>query len=109
MTLTGHTYSLTTMAVSEDVWQSMSPDLQALMEEVARDSVALCREGLATSEAEDLETLKGVMEVYEPTEEEKATFKEACQPCWEDIKASIGEERFSGIINEIERIKASIK
>ena len=109
MTLTGHTYSLTTMAVSEDVWQSMSPDLQALMEEVARDSVALCREGLATSEAEDLETLKGVMEVYEPTEEEKATFKEACQPCWEEIKASIGEGRFSGIINEIERIKASIK
>lgn len=104
MTLTGHTYSLTTMAVSEDVWQSMSPDLQALMEEVAKDAVDLCREGLETSEKQDLETLKGVMEVYEPTSEEKQTFKDACAACYEDIKNSIGEERYNAVMDEIARI-----
>ena len=49
------------MAVSEDVWESMSPDLQALMEEVAKDAVDLCREGLEQSESKDLETLKGCL------------------------------------------------
>ena len=106
LTLTGHTYSLTTMAVSEDVWESMSPDLQALMEEVAKDAVDLCREGLEESESKDLETLKGVMEVYEPTEEEKESFKEACAPCYEDIKKSIGDDRYNAIMDEIERISA---
>ena len=106
LTLTGHTYSLTTMAVSEDVWESMSPDLQALMEEVAKDAVDLCREGLEESESKDLETLKGVMEVYEPTEEEKESFKEACAPCYEDINKSIGDDRYNAIMDEIERISA---
>ena len=94
------------MAVSEDVWESMSPDLQALMEEVAKDAVDLCREGLEESESKDLETLKGVMEVYEPTEEEKESFKEACAPCYEDIKKSSGDDRYNAIMDEIERISA---
>lgn len=106
LTLTGHTYSVTTMAVSEDVWESMSPDLQALMNEVAREAVDLCREGLATSEKEDLETLKGYMEVYEPTPEEKQTFKDACAPCYETIKNSIGEERYNAIMDEVERLSS---
>lgn len=107
MTLTGHTYTVTTMAVSEDVWQNMSPDLQALMEEVARASVALCREGLEVSEEQDLETLKGVMQVYIPTDEEQATYKAACQPCWDQVKNDIGDERYNAIVSEIERIKGT--
>ena len=46
------------------------------------------------------------MEVYEPTEEEKESFKEACAPCYEDIKKSIGDDRYNAIMDEIERISA---
>ena len=104
LTLTGHTYTLTTMAVSEDVWQSFSPDLQALMLEVARDATEMCRVGLLEQEEVYLDELKQYMEVYEPTDEEKATFKDKAATTWPAIEQEIGSERYNAIIDEVNRL-----
>lgn len=106
LTLTGHTYTLTTMAISEDVWQSLSPDLQALMLEVAEDATEMCREGLLSQEEVYLEELAQYMEVYEPTAEEKATFQEKAATTWPAIEEEIGSERYNAIIDEVDRIVA---
>lgn len=108
LTLTGHTYSLTTMAVNEDVFQSFSPDLQALMMEVSKDTVALCREGLLSQEEVYLNQLKQVMEVYEPTAEEKKTFKEKASTTWTTIEDKIGTDRYNAIIDEVNRISSEL-
>jgi len=108
LTLTGHTYSLTTMAMNEDVFQSFSPDLQALLLEVSDDAVALCREGLLSQEAVYLSELKKVMDVYEPTAEEKETFKEKASTTWSTIEDKIGSERYNAIIDEVTRISAEL-
>lgn len=108
LTLTGHTYTLTTMAINEDVFQSFSPDLQALMLEVAEDATELCREGLLSQEQVYLEELEQYMEVYEPTEEEKATFKEKASTTWPTIEEEIGSERYNAIIDEVNRISEEL-
>ncbi len=104
LTLTGHTYTLTTMAVSEDVWQSFSPDLQALMLEVAEDATEMCREGLLAQEQTYLDELSAQMNVYEPTDAEKATFKEKASTTWPTIEEKIGSEWYNEIIDEVNRI-----
>ena len=108
LTLTGHTYTLTTMAINEDVFQSFSPDLQALMLEVAEDATQLCREGLLSQEEVYLEELKQHMEVYEPTEEEKATFQEKASTTWPSIEEEIGSERYNAIIDEVNRLSEEL-
>lgn len=108
LTLTGHTYTLTTMAINEDVFQSFSPDLQALMLEVAEDATQLCREGLLSQEQVYLEELEQHMEIYEPTEEEKATFQEKASTTWPAIEEEIGSERYNGIIDEVNRISEEL-
>ena len=108
LTLTGHTYTLTTMAINEDVFQSFSPDLQALMLEVAEDATELCREGLLSQEQVYLEELEQHMEIYEPTEEEKATFKEKASTTWPTIEEEIGSERYNAIIDEVNRISEEL-
>lgn len=108
LTLTGHTYTLTTMAINEDVFQSFSPDLQALMLEVAEDATQLCREGLLSQEEVYLEELEQHMEVYEPTEEEKATFQEKASTTWPSIEEEIGSERYNAIIDEVNRLSEEL-
>lgn len=108
LTLTGHTYTLTTMAINEDVFQSFSPDLQALMLEVAEDATQLCREGLLSQEEVYLEELEQHMDVYEPTEEEKATFQEKASTTWPSIEEEIGSERYNAIIDEVNRLSEEL-
>ena len=108
LTLTGHTYTLTTMAINEDVFQSFSPDLQALMLEVAEDATQLCREGLLSQEEVYLKDLQEHMDVYEPTEEEKATFQEKASTTWPSIEEEIGSERYNAIIDEVNRLSEEL-
>lgn len=108
LTLTGHTYTLTTMAVSEDVWQSFSPDLQNLMMEVAADATKMCREGLQSQEEVYLAELSEKMEVYDPTPEEKATFQEKASTTWPAIEEKIGAEWYNQIIDEVNRLSGEL-
>ena len=108
LTLTGHTYTLTTMAINEDVFQSFSPDLQALMLEVAEDATQLCREGLLSQEEVYLEELKQHMEVYDPTPEEMATFQESTSSVWASIEEEIGSERYNAIVDEVNRLSEEL-
>ena len=108
LTLTGHTYTLTTMAINEDVFQSFSPDLQALMLEVAEDATQLCREGLLSQEEVYLEELKQHMEVYDPTPEEMDTFQESTSSVWASIEEEIGSERYNAIVDEVNRLSEEL-
>ena len=105
LTLTGHNYTLTTMACSEDMWNSWNDDTKALMMDVAEDAMKLCRKGLDKSVAQDLATLKGKMEVYTPTEAERKTFVDAAAPVYDKIKAAIGEEKYNEIMKAAEAAK----
>ena len=44
------------------------------------------------------------MNVYEPTDAEKATFKEKAATTWPTIEEKIGSEWYNEIIDEVNRI-----
>ena len=106
ITLTGHNYGFTTMMVSEEAFQSWSPDVQALILEVAAEAQQLCRDGLRGSVDEDLEFLKAECEVYEPTEEEMQSFKDATAPVYDLVREAIGDERYNAIMDAIEAVRS---
>ncbi|MCI2106055.1 MAG: TRAP transporter substrate-binding protein [Intestinimonas sp.] len=105
LTLTNHTYTLTTMACSEDMWNSWNTDTQNLFKEVAADATTLCRKGLETSVQTDLDTLKSKMDVYQPTDEELQTFKDAAAPVYDKIKDAMGQSRYNQIVSAAEAAK----
>lgn len=105
VTLTAHNFGLTTMCVSEDAFQSWSPDVQNLVLEVAAESTELCRQGLRSTTQEDIDFLKTVCEVYEPNEEEMQTFRDATKPVYDQVKEAVGEERYNEIMDAVAQVR----
>ncbi|MDX6749400.1 DctP family TRAP transporter solute-binding subunit [Geminicoccaceae bacterium 1502E] len=85
------------MAVSKRVWETFTPEDQAIVREAAieagRYGVELAREGLTGENPAYLEELRGLgVEVVEPTAEERAKFVAATRPVYEAWKEKIGAE-----------------
>ena len=98
VTLTAHNYGVTTMMVSEDAFQSWSPDVQNLILEVAEEAQQLCRDGLRDSVEDDLAFLEQECTVYAPTEEEMQTFKDATISVYDMVREAIGDDRYNEIM-----------
>lgn len=105
LTLTAHNYTLTTMACSEEMWDSWNDDTKALFMEVADDSRDLCRVGLEESVDLDLAVLEAEMDVYQPTNEELQTFADGSAGVYDTVKDAIGEERYNEIIEAVAAAK----
>ena len=104
LTLTGHSYSLTTININNDLFESFSTDLQNLILEVSSETQSFCREGMMSQQESYRKQLEPLIDIYEPTAEELVTFKDMTAPVWEDIRADIGDEWYNAIVDDIERL-----
>ncbi|HET6468169.1 MAG TPA: TRAP transporter substrate-binding protein DctP [Geminicoccaceae bacterium] len=91
MVLDGHVYSINTVAVNEDWYQSLPDDLKNVIRQASRIAVTTSR-GLAVANELSGRTYleeQGVS-IYDPTAAERAAFREAAQgPALEWLKTQV--------------------
>ena len=104
--LDGHIVSPCYFIVSESWYQSLPEDLQEIVIKGGKLAETAARATIASSEGMALTFLaeKGV-EIYSPTEEEKATFQVAREPVAEWLRGEIGTETVDGFLAAIEASK----
>jgi len=107
LTLTGHVWTLTSINISKNRFDSFSKEDQAIILEAGRAATLASRAKLVEKEGEMLAQLKKTMEVYKPTKEELKKFQEKTKPLWGDIEKEIGPDYFNEITNEVSRIEKS--
>ncbi len=98
LTITNHLSAVGTMAVNEDYYQSLPSDVKAAFDKASAAAAAFTLNEVKNAEAEYLLKLKGILEVYEPSEAELKVFQEKAMTAWPEMEESIGVEYFGSII-----------
>lgn len=90
LSLTGHSYSSTDIAISNQFWTSLSDEQQQIIQESIDEAVKFQRNLVVEKEADYLEELKSHgMIVNEP---DKAGLRDATNSVYEDYRKKMGDE-----------------
>jgi tripartite ATP-independent transporter DctP family solute receptor len=92
LSLTGHVYAPGVAVTNVNFWDSLPEDLQQVVQEGMDVAIEMQRDLLDKQNKEDLEKLKGLMEVNELTAEQKAKFVEATLPIYDELAEQIGQD-----------------
>lgn len=88
-----YSYDPIFLGISRDKWDSYDAEMQQILRETAQEAMAYQREITREGTAQGIEFLREQgMEVYEPTDEELAAFREATQPAFDEWAARVGDE-----------------
>ena len=97
----GHVQDTSVIFISEAVWQSLSEEDRAIVQQAVDEAVShnrdLCKEKLDSY----LEEMKKSMEVTILTDEQRAAFKEACQPVYEWYREAYPDYDLDAIMADI--------
>lgn len=110
MTLTGHSFTISTMTFNPDFFNSLTADQQKLVREVAIEAQNKGREATPEIESNGLKFLKehGV-KVYEPTEQERQAFQNAAKSSWSKVEQVMGKDNFDALTKFVTDYRASHK
>lgn len=88
-----YSYDPLFLGISMKKWDSLDADMQAKFQQAATEAMAYQREISRQGTAEGVEFLKEKgMDVYEPTPEELAAFREATKPAFDTWAAKVGPD-----------------
>ena len=88
-----YSYDPIFLGISRAKWDSYDADTQAILRETAQEAMAYQREITREGTANGIAFLREQgMEIYEPTAEELAAFREATQPAFDTWAERVGEE-----------------
>ncbi len=99
MTLSNHNYTFTSLGISKDAFDSLTPELQELVYEIAKETELVCREEYAKLEAGYLDKLGEYMEIYTPNLDELAAFKESATAIWPMLQEKFGDEYWNYLMD----------
>jgi tripartite ATP-independent transporter DctP family solute receptor len=91
LSLTGHVYSPAPLLLSRKVWDRLPPELQKVMRDTAMEVARVERSLVRSQEQKQLGELKakGMVVIESP---DKAAFREAMRPAFEQFEAQFGKE-----------------
>jgi TRAP-type C4-dicarboxylate transport system substrate-binding protein len=93
VTLDTHCFTPTVLLFSEAVFRELSPDLQAIVEEAAREAIAWQRQANLTADPEVLAKVRREgMTLIEPSPEEREAFARATRIVWEQFEPVVGAD-----------------
>ncbi|MBI4246751.1 MAG: TRAP transporter substrate-binding protein DctP [Candidatus Rokubacteria bacterium] len=93
LTLSGHAYGPTILAMAGKVFEALPPELRAVVEQAAREAVAWQRERAERVEAESLARVQASgAQVVQLSAEERAAFVAATRPVWDQFRDVVGDE-----------------
>lgn len=98
LTITNHLSAVGTLAINEEYYQSLPADIKAAFDKASAAAAAFTLNEVKNAEAEYLLKLKGILEVYEPTEAELKVFQSKAMTAWPQMEETIGVEYFDSII-----------
>ncbi|KPQ04972.1 MAG: C4-dicarboxylate-binding protein DctP [Rhodobacteraceae bacterium HLUCCA12] len=88
-----YSYDPIFIGISQAKWDGYDAETQELIRDAAQEAMAYQREITREGTAEGVEYLREQgMEVYEPTDEELAAFREATQPAFDEWAERVGPE-----------------
>lgn len=100
LNLTGHQYMPLPVAISDEFWQTLTPEEQQIITDSAREAAQFHRDILRENEEEMLSELKDAgMTVIEP---DKDRFREKAEKVYDAYKNRFGEEIVTNILKSVE-------
>lgn len=97
-----YSYDPIFLGISKAKWDSYDAEMQAILRETAQEAMAYQREITREGTANGIAFLREQgMEVYEPTAEELAAFREATAPAFEQWAARVGDEIVQAFLTAI--------
>ncbi len=100
-----YSYDPIFLGISQAKWDSYDAEMQEIIREAAQEAMAYQREITRDGTARGIDFLREQgMEVYEPTDEELAAFREATQPAFDQWAERVGPE----IVNAFQDAIATI-
>ncbi|HZG73572.1 MAG TPA: DctP family TRAP transporter solute-binding subunit, partial [Chondromyces sp.] len=100
LNLTNHQYMPLPVAISEDFWQSLTPDQQVIVGSSAEEAAQFHRDLLKKNEDRMIQELKNAgMKVIEPDLE---AFKAKSEPVYDMYKKKFGEDFVNNILKAVE-------
>lgn len=108
LTLTGHFYDVTGFMINLDLYNSLPEDIRKAVDESAAIAVKAQRQYSIEDDERFLKEFKekGTMEIIELTDEEKAAFKQAGMPTYDEMADKIGRDMLQKVLDEVKRLEA---
>lgn len=100
LTVWNYVYDPLILGMNKDVYDSMSSEDQAIVDEAAKAAAELQIKNNRDKEDGELEELRSTMEVIELTEDEAGAFREAMNPVYEQYQDIWGEDLATAVTPE---------
>lgn len=105
LALTGHFFDVQALLINQSLWESMSPELQQVIQEAALEAQQVTRDLIAGGEEADIETLKSKgMNVTTP---DKQSFVDKMGPAYEEIASLCGQDELDNLMAAVEAARES--
>lgn len=103
MTITGHSFTVSTMTFNQQLFDKLTPEQQKLVKDVAVEAQNEGRKATPVIEKDYLQFLKDKgVKVYEPTVDELNQFRDAAKASWTKVEKLMGTEDFNQLIKFVE-------
>lgn len=100
LSLTGHSYSFTTIAISDAFWQTLSPEHQEIIDKTAKEIAQWHREKVVAEEEKLLAEVEEYgMEINTP---DKESFREASMPVYEKYEEVFGKDLIDKVLEAVQ-------
>ena len=97
----GHVQDTSVIFISEEFWKTLPEDLQKVLKQAVEEAVAKERQEYLDKLDSYLTEMKKTMEVTILTDEQRAAFKEACQPVYDWYRGAFTQYDVDAIMADI--------
>lgn len=87
--VTNHIYTPLIMFMNLDFYNAMTPEQQAIVDQAAKECIAVQRETAQANETNAIESIKDSIEIVELTEEQKQSFKDMMAPVYDEVRNQV--------------------
>jgi len=110
LTLDRHLFSIHVAMINDDVYQSLTPEQQNIVQEAARTATVVARATVLLDERDAIEELREAgIEIYAPTAEEYAEYRDLGRPPVEEmVRKDIGDEWVDKMLAGISTAEAKV-
>ena len=105
LSLTRHIYTGMPFLMSQETWDELTPEQQAVITEAAEQAKLFGRNLVQEQEVSAIEQLGQEMEVNEPTAEAIARLREAVKPVVDKFAADVGADVMAAATAELEALR----
>jgi C4-dicarboxylate-binding protein DctP len=99
MSLSHHGYEAYVVVANRRFWDSLPPDIRAVLEQALSDATRYVESISAQEEADAIKAIRasGKCQIVELTDEEKSSLKAALEPVYRQMESRIGREVLESI------------